>query len=278
MTVLVTGAAGMIGSCLVRSLLHVGYTVIGVDRKQGTEQQARNLIVDLSDAETLQKIMTEYHVDRVIHLAALAHTAGENDLSWDRYRHVNVTCSENVFRAAGERPVLFISTVDVYGFTKRSVTAETEPHPVTLYGRSKKMAEDACITQCKNYTVFRLSPVYTQDVKRDIQKRYYLKYPKLAYTIGKKTEFEVLAVEKAVCAMTEWCGQAPNNEIRILKDELLLNPQACIESERKSGRAGHVLRIPRWIAVAAYAVLKTITGKNKYTYLLHKAVYPLKTE
>ncbi len=278
MTVLVTGAAGMIGTYLVRSLLNAGYTVIGADRKLGTEKQAINLIVDLSDAEKLQKIVAEHHVDRIIHLAALAHTAGEEDLSWERYHQVNVICSENVFRAAGARPVLFISTVDVYGFAKNNVTVETEPHPVTLYGRSKKLAEDACVAQCKNYTVFRLSPVYTQDVKRDIQKRYYLKSPKLAYTIGKKTEFEVLSVEKAIKEMTEWCGQIPENEMRILKDEELLNPWVCIEHERKEGRARYVLRVPRWIAVTAYFVLKMIIGKNKYTYLLHKAVYPLKTE
>ena len=51
--------------------------------------------------------------------------------------------ARNVFDAAGERPVLYISTVDVYGFYdgKAPVNGGTPIHPVSKYGRSKAMAE-----------------------------------------------------------------------------------------------------------------------------------------
>jgi hypothetical protein len=119
--------------------------------------------------------------------------------------------------------------------------------------------------------------VYTEDVKRDIQKRYYLKYPDWAYLIGKGSEYEVLSIENAVAAMVDWVATEPDGKIRVIKDEHRLETAASIEQERKEGRAKHVLHFPRWIVDYSYTVLM-ITGKHKYTYLLNKVVHPLKSE
>ena len=183
MTILVTGAKGMIGSQLVRGLLDAGHIVIGVDRT-GDDTCGGDYYhykVDLADKDRLRTIADSNKVDRFIHLAALAHTAGEKDLSWERYKSVNVDCARNVFEVAEDRPVLFISTVDVFGFYdgKEPVTADTKPHPVTNYGKSKALAEEEC-KKLPHYTIVRFSPVYTDTIKRDIQKRYYLKYPTIA--------------------------------------------------------------------------------------------------
>lgn len=278
MTIMVTGSAGMIGSNLVKGLLDKGYEVVGVDRKCGNDTRCKNVVVDLGDVQALQKIVVENHVDRIIHLAALAHTAGEDDLSWEKYHYVNVVCAKNVFDVAQERPVLFISTADVYGFVKGVVNADTELHPVTPYGKSKAMAEAECKNTCKQYTIFRFQPVYTNEIKRDIQKRYYLKYPNWAYVIGKNTEYEVLSIENAVNAMVNWCDSTVDNRIFNIKDKERMNPVNCIEEERAEGRAKRVLYFPRWMVKAGFGVIKFITGKNKYTYLLNKAVNPLRTE
>lgn len=279
MTVLVTGANGMIGSQLVDGLLNAGYTVIGVGRRESHAEAAkyRYYQMDLADKERLAEIVEANQVDRLFHLAALAHTAGETDLSWERYYHINVECAKNVFEAAGERPVLFISTVDVFGFTKGTVNARTELHPVTNYGKSKKLAEDEC-AKLKHYTVFRFSPVYTDTIKRDIQKRYYLKYPSIAYQIGKGTEYEILNVKKAVQSMVDWCGEEPQNDVRIIKDETPMWAPDYIKAEKAAGRANVVLRIPRWMVNCGYAVLHKALGENDKTYLLNKAVHPLRSE
>lgn len=279
MKILVTGAAGMIGSYLTRALVASGYEVVGVDRKECEPLTGlTSVVADLGNAEKLKQIVSENQVDRVIHLAALAHTAGEDDLSYEKYYQVNVECAINVFRAAGNCPVLFISTVDVYGFTKGVVSAETELHPVTPYGKTKALAEEKCRSICENYSIYRLSPVYTPDVKRDIQKRYYLKYPDWAYVIGGGTEYEVLNIEEAVRRMVEWCGREPQNEICIIKDKNRMNTADYIRREKAEGRAKHVLRFSHWMVACGFAVIKGITGKNKYTYLLNKAVNPLRTE
>ncbi len=274
MKVLVTGAAGMIGSQCVEALKKSGYEVVGVDRREGDGIT----VCDLGEKEKLAEIARS--CDRVIHLAALAHTAGEADLSYERYYHVNVECAANVFEAAKNAgiPVLFISTVDVYGFTKGTVGPDTEPHPVTSYGKTKRLAEEALEASGAAYTIYRFSPVYTDTVKRDIQKRYYLKYPKIAYQIGKGTFYEILNIRKAVQEMADWCGREPANEIRIIKDDAPMWTPDCIRAEKAEGRAKTVLHFPRWMVSCGYHVLLCLTGKNSKTYLLNKAVDPLKTE
>ena len=280
--ILVTGAAGMIGSRLVEKLLPAGLSVVGLDRCESRikAEGYSHYAVDLGDAAALAEIFEKHKIDRVIHLAALAHRHKETDLSLEHYVHVNVECAKNIFSAAEKSgvPVLFISTVDVFGFTRGVVSADTVAHPVTNYGKTKLMAEEELKKICARYSIFRLSPVYTPEIKRDIQKRYYLKEPEYAYIIGKGNEYEVLNIELATQRMLDWCAMEPDNKIHVLKDERPLITSECIRAEKALGRAKHVIRCPRWIAVAGYGVLRGLTGKNKYTYLLSKAVYPLKTE
>lgn len=281
MTILVTGAKGMIGSQLVNGLLDHGYKVVGVDRVGEDYSDDKYVFcnLDLADVDRLNKIISDNNVDRIIHLAALAHRNGNEDLSWDRYRHINVDCAKNVFEAAQGRPLLFISTVDVYGFYdgKAPVNGNTEPHPVSKYGKSKVLAEIECKKHNK-FTIFRFSPVYTSSVSRDIQKRYYLKYPKIAYKVGKGTAFEILNINKAVCSMVNWCSEEPSNDIRIIKDDEMMWTPDYIAAEKEKGNAKIVFWFPRWLVNFGYLTLKTILGKNEKTYLINKAVHPLRSE
>lgn len=278
-TVLVTGAAGMIGSATVQGLLQAGHTVIGIDRREArqTADGYYHYVIDLADKAALDALFSQHTIDRVIHLAALAHSVDGKAFTWEDYYRLNVVCAKNVFEAAGQTPVLFISTVDVFGFTDGPVTPQSPTHPVSHYAKSKVMAEGFC-AKLPCYTIFRFSPVYTDTVKRDIQKRYYLKYPNIAYRIGTGTEYEVLNIQNAVKAMVSWCAEYPKNEIRIIKDPVRMNTARILEKERQAGRAKYILVFPVWLVNAGYQTLKFLTGKNKYTYLLNKAVFPLRTE
>ena len=110
--ILITGYAGMIGSYVVKDLLAKGHLVVGVDRRESDyrHENLRQVVLDLSDKKALNELFEREKVDRCIHLAALAHFAGENDLSLERFMFVNVTCAENVFEACASHdvPVLFI--------------------------------------------------------------------------------------------------------------------------------------------------------------------------
>ena len=286
MNILVTGSAGMIGGYVVRGLLEKGHSVVGVDRilprTESLELGAgavEDVVLDLSDKEAVERMFEGHRIDRCIHLAALAHTKGVADTSWETFRKVNVDCAVNLFEACAKHnvPVLFISTVDAIGMVKGEITHQTELNPISNYGKSKAMAEGRLKEICSSWNIYRFSPVYTEDVKRDIQKRYYLKYPDWAYLIGGGQQFEVLNVRKAVASMAEWVDRPVDNTIHIIKDEVLLDSAKVIAEEKAEGRAKHVLRIPRWMVACGYYCIKLVFGKSNKTYLVFKALWPFRT-
>ena len=281
MNILVTGSAGMIGGYVVRGLIEKGHTVIGVDRisRDISLQGLTQIILDLSSKEAIMQLFDDKKIDRVIHLAALAHTKGVADTSWEAFKMVNVDCAENVFEACEKHdiPVLFISTVDAIGMVKGLITPDTELNPISNYGKSKALAESRLKKICNAWNIYRFSPVYTEDVKRDIQKRYYLKYPDWAYLIGGGQQFEVLNVRKAVASMVDWVDKKVDNTIHIIKDEELLDSAKVIAEERAEGRAKHILRLPRWMVVCGYYIIKLVFGKSNKTYLVFKALWPFRT-
>lgn len=281
MNILVTGSAGMIGSYVVKGLIEKGHTVIGVDRVKPKEELngLKPVVLDLASKEDLLKLFAENKIDRAIHLAALAHTAGMKNLTWDTYYKINVECAENVFEACAKNnvPVLFISTVDAIGMVKGLIKPDTELNPISNYGKSKALAEGRLKEICKVWNIYRFSPVYTPEVKRDIEKRYYLKYPNWAYKIGKGGQFEVLNVTGAVAAMVEWADKKVDNTIHVIKDPELLDINDLIKSEKAEGRAKHVLWFPRWMVMCGYYLVKMVFGKSNKTYLVFKALWPFRT-
>lgn len=281
MNILVTGSAGMIGSYVVKGLIEKGHTVIGVDLRKSDNKFSdyNQVILDLSSKEGVLQLFDDKKIDRVIHLAALAHTKGVADTSWEAFKKVNVDCAVNLFEACAKHnmPVLFISTVDVIGMVKGLITPETELNPISNYGISKALAERHLKKICKVWNIYRFSPVYTKDVKRDIEKRYYLKYPNWTYKIGKGGKFEVLNITGAVAAMVDWVDKQVDNTIHVIKDTELLDVNKLMKAEKAEGRAKHVIWIPRWMVVCGYYAIKLVFGKSIKTYLVFKALWPFRT-
>lgn len=281
MNILVTGSAGMIGGYVVKGLIEKGHTVIGVDRRASDVQieGLKQVVLDLSSKDDVMRLFDENKIDRVIHLAALAHTVGVADVSWEAFKKVNVDCAVNLFEAcsAFSVPVLFISTVDAIGMVKGIITPDTELNPISNYGKSKALAEGRLKEICKVWNIYRFSPVYTADIKRDIEKRYYLKYPNWAYKIGKGGQFEVLNITGAVAAMVEWVDKEVDNTIHVIKDAELLDINLLIKAEKAEGRAKHVIWLPRWIVVCGYGLVRVVFGKSNKTYLVFKALWPFRT-
>ena len=274
----------MIGSYVVKGLIEKRHTVIGVDRRNNdnvnpNDNRLTQIVLNLGSKDDVNKVFEENKIDRCIHLAALAHTKGVADTSWEAFKKVNVDCAENLFEACAKHkvPVLFISTVDAIGLVKGMITPVTVLNPISNYGKSKAMAEGRLKEICTEWNIYRFSPVYTEDVKRDIQKRYYLKYPDWAYLIGGGQRFEVLSVRKAVAAMVGWVDKDVDNAIHIIKDEELLDSAKVIAEERAEGRAKHILRLPRWMVVCGYYCIRLVFGKSNKTYLVFKALWPFRS-
>jgi UDP-glucose 4-epimerase len=162
MKVLVTGAAGFIGSTLVDRLLADGHTVVGVDNFStgqpeflaGAEGGAFTLRRhDLLDLAALEE--SAAGVELVVHLAANADVRFGPDHP-DRDLQQNVIATWNVLEAMrrnGVKRIAFSSTGSVYGESAVIPTPEDAPFPVqtSLYGASKVSAEGMISAYCESF-------------------------------------------------------------------------------------------------------------------------------
>ncbi len=160
MKVLVTGAAGFIGSHLVEALLRRGDRVIGLDNFNDYYDPARKRAnvahaeghprfnfyeADIRDAERMEQVAAEHRPDAIAHLAAMAgvrYSIGRAPL----YTDVNIRGTVNLLEAAREYGVphfVFASTSSVYGETGQIPFVEADPcnHPLAPYPASKKAGE-----------------------------------------------------------------------------------------------------------------------------------------
>ena len=165
--ILVTGAAGFIGSNLVRELLRRHNRVVCLVRPgentfriQGLD--CRIVYGDLTEKSSLVDAVTG--ADYIFHLAALL---GGGTL--EAFLRVNYEGTKNLIEVCREQGVmperfLFVSSTAVMGPSGKNVFLdESSPcRPVSDYGRSKLLAEEylASLKNALPYTIVRLPLVY----------------------------------------------------------------------------------------------------------------------
>src|SRR6185295_1426798 len=156
--VLITGAGGEIGHSLVTRLSSAGSPIITIDVSpldpSLAKLVAREFTGSITDVNLLERILAEFEVERVFHLAALLSTRSE--FTPITAHHVNVEGTLNLLEFAqheGEshgRPVTFIypSSIAAFGLpdleTKMRVGRVREDeftHPKTMYGCNKLYCE-----------------------------------------------------------------------------------------------------------------------------------------
>jgi len=149
MNILVTGAAGYIGSVLTEKLLSEGHFVIALDNlerghKEAVHKDAFFVLGDIGNKKKLTQLFLEHNIDAVMHLAAHCQV-GESMTNPEKYFHTNVISAINLLSVMIKHKVnklIFSSTAAVYGNPVRSPVRETDSTcPVNPYGESKLIFE-----------------------------------------------------------------------------------------------------------------------------------------
>lgn len=152
MIYLVTGAAGFIGSNLVRRLLALGETVHGIDNfSTGRQENIADLLDnknfvftkgDITDLPVLQEVMTG--VDYVLHQAAIPSVPRSvaDPLRSHQANSTGTVCVLQVARSSGVKRVVLASSSSVYGDTPVLPKVEVMPYsPLSPYALNKMSLE-----------------------------------------------------------------------------------------------------------------------------------------
>jgi len=164
MNILVTGAAGFIGSHLCEALVK-DHDVIGIDnfcdfydikikrnniKGLGKCDNFQIIKADIRSKSELEDVFSHHKFDLIIHLAAMA---GVRPSIADPvlYTEVNVNGTVNLLEQCkknGIRKFIFASSSSVYGNNKKVPFAESDPVdlPISPYAATKKAGELICHT------------------------------------------------------------------------------------------------------------------------------------
>jgi UDP-glucose 4-epimerase len=169
--ILVTGAAGFIGSHVCRHLLKASHQIVGLDDLSGGFRDYVPEGVDfiegsVTDTGLVKKIFAENRFDYVFHLAAYAAEGLSHFIKHFNYTN-NLLGSVNLINASvnqGVKCFVFTSSIAVYGKNQLPMTEEAVPQPEDPYGIAKYAVElDLKETHemfGMNYVVFRPHNVY----------------------------------------------------------------------------------------------------------------------
>jgi len=166
-TVLVTGAAGFIGSHLSKELLEQGYNVVGLDsvipyydlrvkenhlaeiqKHPHASERFTMYRSDINDRENTERILQDHKPEIIVHLAAQAGVR-YCEANPDEAKRNNIGATELLLEliqnpGCSVKQFLFASSSSIYGEHPRPWREELEPRPVGIYGTSKFKGEVMC--------------------------------------------------------------------------------------------------------------------------------------
>ncbi|MFG2040019.1 NAD-dependent epimerase/dehydratase family protein [Dactylosporangium sp. NPDC048998] len=278
MTVVVTGAAGMLGTHLVERLLSTGERVRGVDRRGSTvpaHPRLEHVEADIRDTTAMRRAFTG--ATAVVHCASALPSYPA-----DVIRSVIVDGTRSVLDAAGDAGVprvVQISSTAVYGLPKVVPTTEEHPRePVDTYSEAKADAEvvadkaradGMCLTTLRPKTflgpgrmgLFAMLFEWAEEGRN---------FPVLGRG---DVRVQMLAVEDLVTAIETTLAAPPDvatdtyniaaAEFGTIREDF----QAVLDA---AGHGKHVVGLPGRTAVAVLSLLQRVGLSPVYGRLLHK--------
>jgi len=163
MKALVIGASGMVGGALMRALEQSGAEAVGSYRSR--PMNGGSLKLDVTDGDAVESCLRDVKPD-VVFLAV--NPAGGVDYCQshaEEARGINVTGTRNVAAAAAAcgAKIVFYSTDYVFDGKAGPYTEEEQPSPISIYGQTKREAEELVQGLAPDHLILRTTAVFGWD-------------------------------------------------------------------------------------------------------------------
>ena len=182
MKVFVTGVAGQLGHDVMNELAARGYEGIGTDLapaysgvQDGSPVTTMPYVsLDITDADAVDKVLTETAPDVIVHCAAwTAVDAAEDEDKQAKVRAINVDGTQNIANAAKklDAKMVYISTDYVFDGqgTEPWKPDCKEYAPLNVYGETKLGGEQAVAGTLNKYFIVRIAWVFGLNGKNFIK-------------------------------------------------------------------------------------------------------------
>lgn len=147
MRLLITGASGLLGGYLLRTLAGSDHAVVAWSGPTATQSTQTNMVpVDLADRDTVAAAFAAARPDVVLHAGAVSSVARcFQQPAHARAVNVGGTQLLTDLAAAAKARLLFVSTDLVFDGQRGGYREDDAPAPLSIYGQTKLAAERAVL-------------------------------------------------------------------------------------------------------------------------------------
>lgn len=275
--VLVTGAAGYVGSHLVRHLIEAGYYVRALARPTSHIERIESLGIEIffGDMRSFEDVSrAAAGMDVIVHTAAAV--SGRREFMLDTALNGTRNVAEAAMQQAIQR-VIYVSSMSVYDYLKlkdgdritETSPLEEEPEVRGAYTLAKRQAEDVALSHLQDakpaWTILRPSVVVGSG--RDTFGTVGKKMGRILICMaGPKKQLRLVHVEEVASAIIEVLkNKSTEHQIFTLSQPSMeLREYVKTVCKRHEGRL-HVVYIPysaAWLGARTLGMLKKLTGKG----------------
>lgn len=273
--VVVTGAAGFIGSAVTRELLGRGSRVVALVQPDGDTRNldgldVEQIIVDLRDADGVAKAVNGART--VFHLAALYRFWAADPQS---FYEVNVVGTRNLLEAAGDAGVgrvVYTSTVGTLGLRGATAGAPVDEtshaqvdHLFGLYKQSKYVAEHEVLRAAAQglpvVLVQPTTPVGPGDRAPTPTGRTVLEFLNGRFPAYVDTTLNIVDVDDVAHGHLLAAERGSIGRSYILGGENLSLQQILASLADTTGLSAPTRKVPNWLAVVAATISDVVEGR-----------------
>ncbi|MDR0419736.1 MAG: NAD(P)-dependent oxidoreductase [Prevotellaceae bacterium] len=291
-TILITGASGFIGSFAVAEASKRGYTTYAGLRKSSNADYLKGISYQFFETtdvgvEALTKqllIIKQNHgnLDYIIHCAGVTKCNNVSD-----FDQVNVGLTKNLIEAIhraniSPKQFVFISSLAACGSgneqTYDPIHIEDTPKPITLYGKSKLLAEEAIKKSGIPYIILRPTGVYGPKEKDYFIFIQTVKRFNLAPAMGFEPQrLTFVYVDDLVRLMFDTLESSHHNKTYLVTDGNVYTDKEYSDLVKKTLGKKYILnlRVPLFLVKFISSFLPVVCGWLGYTPTLNKDKYKI---